>query len=148
MVEVGVDEDHLHAQFLEPVAARSALEGGVDTSARALRVGRPEDDHLGVLQPVFQQIVLLGNAQPVGEAPHVHPRPVPALPAVGVVLPIGEAHQVHEAVVGAGAVAHDAPEMVRARGGEDRRRTLLALEPDYLVGDYVQGLVPADGFVA
>ncbi len=148
VVEVGVDEHHLHAQFLEPVAARGALEGGVDASARALRVGRPEDDHLRVLERVFQQIVLLGDAQAVAEAPHVHAGPVPAFPAVGVVLSVGEAHQVHEAVVGAGAVTHDTPEMVRPRGSEDGRRPLLALQPDYLLGDDVQGLVPADGLVA
>ncbi len=148
VVEVGVDEDHLHAQLLEPVAASRALEGGVDASAGALRVGRPEDEHLGVLQRVLEEVVLLGDAEAVAEAPHVHAAPVPAFPAVGVVLPVGEAHQVHEAVVGAGAVPVDPPQVVRARRREHRRRPPLPLEADHLAGDDVQGLVPADGLVA
>jgi hypothetical protein len=83
----------------------------------------------------------------MAEAPHMHPTPVPAFPAVGVVLPIGEAHQVHETVVGAGAIAQDAPEVMRTRGGEDRCRSQLSLEPNYLVGNDAQSLVPADGLV-
>ena len=40
-----VDEDHLDAEFLQPVAADGGLVRGVDAGV-GLRVGRPEDDHL------------------------------------------------------------------------------------------------------
>ena len=109
VVEVRVDEDHLYAQSLEPVAAGRAFEGSVDAAARAFRVGRPEDDHFGILQSVFQQVVLLGDAEAMAEAPHVHAAPVPAFPTVRVVFAIGKTDQVHEAVIGAGAVAQNAP---------------------------------------
>ena len=148
VIEVGVDEDHLHAQFLQPEAARGALEGGVDASAGALRIGRPEDDHLGVLKPVFQQVVLIDDAEAVAVAPHVHATPVPALPAIRVVFRVGVAHQVHEAEIGTVAIAQVPPEVMRTGAREDGRRPLLALEADDLGGYGVQRFVPADGFVA
>ncbi len=146
VVVVGVDEHHLDAEFLEPEAARGALEGAVHSSGR-LGVGRPEDHHLGVLERVLEEVVLLRDAEAVAEAPHVGAAPLPALPAVRVVLGIGEADEVHEAVVGAEAVAHVAPEMVGAGGRHHRRRPVLALDAQHLGGDHVERLVPADGFV-
>ena len=148
VVEVGIDEDHLDAELLHPEAPDGALEGRVDAAAGGLGVGRPEDDHLGVLERVFEQVVLLGDAEAVAVAPHGHGAPVPALPAVRVVLAVGEAHEVHEAVVGAVAVADVAPQVVRALGGHDRAGADLAVTALDLVGDDVEGFVPADGLVA
>ena len=84
-VVVGIDEHHLDAELLHPVAPRRALEGGVDAAAGGLGVGRPEDDHLGVLERVLEEVVLLGDAEAMAVAPHRHGAPVPPLPAVGVV---------------------------------------------------------------
>ncbi len=84
----------------------------------------------------------------MAEAPHVGAAPLPALPAVRVVLAVGVTDQVHEAVVGAEAVADVAPQVVRAGGREHARRTDLALDAHDLGGHDVEGLVPADGLVA
>ena len=113
-----------------------------------LRVGRPEHDHLGVLQRVLEQVVLLGVAEAPAEAPHVHAAPVPAFPAVRVMVGVGEAHHVHEAEVGAVAIAHVAPHVVGAGAGEDRRGAGLALHAVDLADHDVGGLVPGDGLVA
>ena len=121
--------------------------GAVD-AAGGLGVGRPEHHHLAVLEGVLEEVVLLGDAQAVGEAPHVVAAPLPAFPAVGVVLDVGHAPQVDEAVVGAEAVADVAPQVVRRGGGHDGGRPVLALEADHLLGHDVEGLVPADGLVA
>ena len=142
MVEVGVDEDHLHAQFLEPEPARRTFEGGVAAGGR-LRVGRPVDHHLGVLERILQQVVLLRYPQAVAEAPHVHGAPVPAFPAVGVVLAVGHPHEVHETVVRAEAVPDVAPHVVRAGGGEHPRGPQFPLTALDLRGHQIEGLVPA-----
>ena len=142
-----VDEDHLDAEVLHPEAARRGLVRGVDAGV-GLRVGRPEDDHLGVLQRVLEQVVLLGVAEAPAEAPHVHAAPVPAFPAVRVMVGVGEAHHVHEAEVGAVAVAHVAPHVVGAGAGEDRRGAGLALHAVDLADHDVGGLVPGDRLVA
>ncbi len=94
VVVVRVDEDHLDAQLFEPEPADRALESGVDPTPRALGVGRPEDDHLRVLERVLQQVVLLGDAQAVAESPHVHATPVPPFPAIRVVSGLDHPHQV------------------------------------------------------
>ena len=135
-------------ELLQPLPPGRALEGRVYAAAGRFRIGRPKHDHLGVLERVFQQVVLFGQAQPVAESPHVGGAPVPAFPAVGVVLAVGEAHQVHETEVGAVAVADVAPRVVRAGGGEDGGRSELALHPDDLVGHDVERLVPADRLVS
>ncbi len=147
VVEVGVDEDHLHAQVLEPLAPRCALVRTVHAPG-GLRVGRPEHHQLRVLESVLEQVVLFGDAQARTEAPHVVATPLPAFPAVGVVLDVGHAPQVDEAVVGAEAVTDVAPHVVRGGRGHDGRRTHLSLEADHLLADDVQGFVPAYGFVA
>ena len=148
VVEVRVDEHHLDPELLHPEAPDGALEGGVDAAAGGLGVGRPEDHHLGVLEGIFEQIVLLRNPKAMAVAPHRHSAPVPALPAVGIVGGVSESHEVQEAVVGAVSVADVAPEVVGAFGGEDRTRAVLVPAARDLVGDDVERLVPGDRFVA
>ena len=148
VVVEGIDSDHFHPEILEPLPPGRALERGVDAAAGGLGVGRPEHDHLAVLERVLQQVVLLGQAQAVALAPHVRGAPVPALPAIGVVLAVGEAHQVHEAEVGAVPVADVAPHVVRTRRAEDGAGTVLALDPLDLGGHDVERFVPGDGLVA
>ncbi len=137
----------LTPEFLEPATADVAFVASVDPGATGLGVGRPVDDQVGVLERVLQQAVLLGDAQAVAEAPHVHGAPVPAFPAVRVVLGIGVADEVQEAEEGAVAVAHVAPHVVRPGRGHDPRRTDLPVDADDLLGHQVEGLVPADGLV-
>ena len=111
-------------------------------------VGRPEDDHLGVLECVFEQVVLLGHAHAVAVAPHGNGAPVPALRAVGVWERLHEPHEVQKAVVGAVAIADVAPQVVRARRRQDRARALFVPAAGDLVGDDVERLVPRDRLVA
>ncbi len=148
VIEVGVDEHHLEAELFHPVAAAGALEGGVDAAAGRLGVGRPEDDHLAVLERVLEQVPLLGDAEAVAVAPHRYGTPVPSLPAVGVVGALGETHEVEEAVVGAVPVADVAPEVMRALGGHDGAGADLTMAALDLVGDDVERSLPADGLVA
>ncbi len=148
VVVEGIDSDHSHPEILEPLPPGRALERGVDAAAGGLGVGRPEHDHLAVLERVLQQVVLLGQAQAVALAPHVRGAPVPALPGVGVVLAVGEAHQVHEAEVGAVPVADVAPHVVRTRGAEDGAGPVLPFDPFDLGRDDVERVVPGDGLVA
>ncbi len=148
VVEVGIDEHHLDAELFHPEAAGRTLERRVDAAPARLRVRGPEDDHVGVFQSILQQIVLLGDAEAVTITPHVRAAPVPAFPAIGVVLPIREADQVHEAEIRAVAIAHVAPQMVGPRSGEDRRGADLPFHADHLVADDVQGFVPRDGLVS
>jgi hypothetical protein len=58
VVEIGVYENQLDAEFLEPEPAGGALEAREDAVGRLGNL-RPEDEHLGVLECVFQKIVLL-----------------------------------------------------------------------------------------
>ncbi len=148
VVEVGVDDDHLDPELLEPAPADVAFVAAVHTGAARLRVGRPVDDEVGVLERVLQQAVLLGDAQAVAEAPHVHGAPVPTFPAVGVVLGVGVADEVEEAQQRAVPVAHVAPHVVRAGSGHHAGRADLPVDADDLVGHHVERLVPADGLVA
>ena len=148
VVEARVDKHHLDAELFHPEAPRRALEGGVDATAGNLGVGRPEDHHLGVLEGVFEQVVLLGDAQAVAVAPHVHAAPVPALPAIRVVLAVRVADQVHEPEVRAVPVAHVAPQVMGTGRGQYGRRADFAVQTDDLVADDVERLVPADRLVS
>ncbi len=81
-------------------------------------------------------------------APHMHSAPEPALPAVRVVLRVGESQQVDEAEVGAESVSDVTPHVMRACRGQHAGWAHLTLHFDDLVGDEVQSLVPADGHIA
>ena len=148
VVVVGVNVDHLDAQvLLHPLTPDGGLVSGVDTAV-GLRVGGPHDDHLGVLQAVLQQVILLGVAQTPGEAPHVHAAPVPALPGVGVVVGVREAHQVHEAEVGGVTVAEVTPHVVGRGGRQDGGGAVLGADTVDLLHQDVVHLVPGNALVA
>jgi hypothetical protein len=104
------------------------------------------DDHLGVLQGVLQQVVLLGHAEPPVEAVGVGRPPVPALPAVGVVQHRGEFQHVHEAGERAHLVAHDAPVVVGRGHAADGRAAVGLFDPRIRRRRY-PGLVPGDPLV-
>ncbi len=99
VVVVGIDVDDLDARALEPLAAHRALERAVGARGR-FRVGRPEHDHLAVLQAVLDRAVVLALADAQAVAPVMRRAPVPAFPAVGVVVHLGVADRIHEAEVG------------------------------------------------
>ena len=78
----------------------------------------------------------------------VHGAPVPALPAVGVVVHARHADRVGEAEQRGEVVADVAPGVVRAVAHRDRARAVVALLPLDLVGDDVERLVPRDAHIA
>jgi hypothetical protein len=147
VIEERVDEHHLDAQFLQPLTAHGGLVGRVD-AAVGLGVRRPEDDHLRVLQAILEQVVLLGVAQAPAETPHVHATPVPAFPAVRVVVCVGDPHHVHEAEVRAVPVAHVAPHVVRTGRSQDGGWPCLVLDAIDLGDQHVDGLIPGDPLVS
>ncbi len=147
VVVVGIDKDHLHAQFFEPLAADGRFVRGVD-AAVGLRIGRPEHDHLGVFQAVFEQVVLLRIAQPPTEAPHVHAAPMPAFPAIRVVVGVSEACEVHEAEIGRVPVAYVAPHVMGTWRGQNRGRAVFTLDAVDLADDDICRFIPGDAFVS
>lgn len=78
----------------------------------------------------------------------VHGAPVPAFPTVRIRGDPREADQVGEARQRAEVVAHVAPLMVRRHREGDGTGAVNALLPVDLLGDDVQGLVPADAHVS
>ena len=111
MVHKRIDKDHLDAEFLQPEAPGCGFEGGIDAMG-CLRIRGPEDNHLGILERIFEQVVLLRDAKPPGETPLMHATPVPAFPAVRVVVRVGVADQIHKTEIGAVAIADIAPQMM------------------------------------
>ena len=83
MIEVGRQGDDLDAGALEPFRH---LEGDRSGHAQAgrLRIVAGEDDHLGVLEDVVPDRVLIGLAERGVEAPDVLGAPVIAFPAVRI----------------------------------------------------------------
>ena len=145
-IKVRINVDELDAEFLGPHAPLRALEArGV--AVGDLRVARPEDDHLGFLQAVLDEAVEAGHADAHRIAVVVRRAPVPAFPAVRVVVHAREAEQIAEAQRARGNSRHcptgDANHADRDRSGPMD----LALALD-LVGDDVERLIPADADVA
>src|SRR5262245_23308832 len=77
----------------------------------------------------------------------VHRAPVPAFPAVGIVVDLGVADRVAEAEQRGQVVADIAPGMVRAVRHRHHARAIGALEPLDLAADEVERLVPGDADV-
>src|SRR5207344_20629 len=85
VVVVRVDVDELDAGFLEPLPPDRALERAIRAAVR-LRVARPEHDHLGFLETVLDGAVRLTLSDAPRAAPVVRCAPIPAFPAVRVVV--------------------------------------------------------------
>ena len=142
-----IDVDDLDIEVLEPLAADGALEGAVGPG-RAFRVGGPEDHHLGFLHQILDGAVGLALADPQALAPMVDGTPVPAFPAVRVVVDPGHADGVDEPEGGRQVVADIAPGMVGAVAHGDGAGAVLALLALDLVRHDVEGLVPGNFLVA
>ena len=145
-VVVRVDDHELDAQLLHPEPPDEVLLAAVHVGG-AVGVDRPEDDLLGVLERVLQQLRLLAVAQAPPVAPGVRGAPVPALPAVGVVEALAVAEDVEEAAQRAELVVQEAPVVVGRGHGGDGRRTVGLADAGDLAGDEVERLVPGDALV-
>ena len=81
-------------------------------------------------------------------APVMHRAPVPAFPAVGVVMDLGVADRVAKAEQGGKIIADVAPGVMRAVRHRHHARTVGALEPLDLACDKVERLLPGDAHIA
>ena len=100
------------------------------------------------LQAVLDRAVGLRLADAQRIAPVVHRAPVPAFPAVGIVMDLRVADRVAEAEQRREVVADVAPGMVRAVRHRHHAGPIGALESLDLAGDEVERLLPGDAHVA
>src|SRR5208282_3724677 len=148
-VVVWIDVDDLDAELrvLEPLPAYRALLGAVRT-ARALRVRGPEHDHLAALEAVLDGAVGLALADAQRVAPVMGRAPVPAFPGIGVVMDLGMADGVAEAIERRQVVADIAPGVMRAMRYRHHARPISAFQLLDLVRDEIERLIPRDSYVA
>ena len=142
-----MDDLDAELRVLQPLPAHGAFLRAVG-AAGALRIGGPEHDHVAVLQAVLDGAVGLRLADAQRVAPVVHRAPVPAFPAVGIVVHLRVADRVGEAEQRGEVVADIAPGVMRAVRHRDRAGAVVALQPLDLAGDEVERLVPGDAHVA
>ena len=146
-IEIGIDVDELDPELLQPLPADGAFLRAVGAAGR-VRIGRPEHHHLAVLQQVLDRAVSLALADAQRVAPVMRRAPVPALPAVGIVVHGRVADRVAEAEQAAQVIADMAPGMVRSVRDGHRARTVVVLHALDLVCDGVERLVPTDADIA
>ena len=132
---------------LEPLPAHRTFLRAVGP-AGGVGVGRPEHDHVAVLQAVLDRAVGLRLADAQRVAPVVRRTPVPALPAIRVVMDGGVSDRVAEAVERGEVVADVAPGVMRAVADGHGTRPMLALDALDLGGGDIERLVPRDALVA
>jgi hypothetical protein len=125
---MGIDEDLLDPGLLEPDAPDRRFLPGIQ-AARRVGIRAPVDDELRMFQSVFEQVVLLGHAEPPEKPVGVRRAPVPPLPAVGVVIDQGEAQQMHEPEIDAEMIAQIAPVVMRRARPGDRGLAVSLLDP-------------------
>ena len=143
VVEVGAHVDLLDAELAPPVA-QAAGQLTLPAPGRGLLVAAPEEQQLGVLGDVPEQVALLALADGLA-APEVLAAPPPAFPAVRLAHLQREAAPLAEQLA-AGAVAglHDLVLAVLVALVEQGGRAVLLLDAVHLAGDDVERLVPGD----
>ena len=146
VVVVGIDVDELDPGLVEPLPPDRALERAVGAAVR-FGIARPEDDHFGVLEAILHRPVGLRLPHAHRPAPVVRRAPVPAFPAIGVVVHLGHADGVLELAQRAQVVADVPPGVVRRVTAGDRARAVNRLLPLDLVRDDVERFVPAYALV-
>ena len=146
VVEVGAHVDLLDADLTPPVA-QAARELTLPAPRGGLLVAAPEEQELGVLGDVPEEVALLALADGLA-APEVLVAPPPAFPAVGLADLEGEAAPLAEELA-AGAVAglDDLVLAVLVALVEQGGRAVLLLDAGHLADDDVERLVPGDALV-
>ena len=141
--------DHLDAEILvlEPLAAHGAFLRAVGPG-RGFRIGRPEHDHVAILQTIYDGAIGFRLAHAQAMAPVMDRAPVPAFPAIRVVVDLGMADRVLEAVQRAQVIADIAPGMVRPMADRHHAGTVFPLGALDLAGDNADGLVPGNPLIA
>ena len=147
VVVVGVDVDNLDIGLFQPIPPDRPLEGAIRTAGR-FRVGRPENNHLGFLEAVFDAAIGFALADAERLSPMVHGAPIPAFPTVRIMMNARHADRIDEAVIGRQVVADIAPGVVRTVTVGDGAGPMHRLGAFDLARHNVEGFVPADLFVA
>jgi hypothetical protein len=77
----------------------------------------------------------------------MHTPPVPALPAIRIVIRIGKANQIQKSEQSAVTVTHMAPEVVRARCRHYCSWTILTFNALDLIGNDIRCFFPTDALI-
>ena len=147
VVAPGIDEDHLHAQFLTPPAPTAAVLAVVTTGG-GVGVDGPHDQQVGVLQSLFQHVEVVGDAQLPVVAPSVGSTPVPAFPGVGVIAQLRVAQHVPETAEGTHLVLQQTEVGVRTGGAGDGSLAVGGVDALDLALQQIESLVPGDALIA
>ena len=144
VVEVGAHVHLLNADLGKPEAV---LAGNLTLPAprRRLHVAAPEQQHVGVLGNVEQQISHIELAERI-LSPHVLGTPVPAFPRVGLTRLIGPivAEQIHKTRIAAMGSMDNLRLSVTVALHEDRRQPVgVDYAPDF-ARDEIGRLIPGD----
>ena len=138
-----VDVYDLDAELLQPLPTHRAFLGAIGTAV-GFRIGRPEHDHLAVLQQILDGAVSFTLADAHRVAPVMRGAPVPAFPAVRIMMDGCVTDGIAEAVQSAEVIADMAPGMMRAVRDSHGARTMIVLHAFDLAGDHVERLRPRD----
>src|SRR5579863_1154260 len=103
------------------MAALGPLGTGVHTASR-LRIARPEDNLLSVLQAILDRAIKAWDAQPHVVAIVMHRSPIPAFPADGARVDPRVANEIAETLHRAQVIVDVSPLMMRRRSNGDRAR--------------------------
>ena len=146
VVRVDVNDFDAELGVLQPLPAHRAFLRAVG-AAGALGVRSPEHDHVAVLQAVLDRAVGLRLTDAKRVAPVVDRAPVPAFPAVGIVVDLRIADRIAETEQRGEIIADIAPGMVRAVRDRHHAGSVRRLESLDLAGDEVERLLPGDAHI-
>ena len=142
-VVMRIDVHDLDAELLQPLPTHRAFLRAIGTTV-GFRIGRPEHHHLAVLQQILDGAVSFTLADAHRVAPVVRGAPVPAFPAVRIMMDGRVTDGIAEAVQSAEVIADMAPGMMRAVRDGHGARAMIVLHAFDLAGDQVERLRPRD----
>src|SRR6266571_655140 len=147
-VVVWIDVHDLYAELrvLQPLPANGPFLRAI-RAARALGISGPEHDHVAVLQAVLDCAVGLRLADAKRVSPMVHIAPVPAFPAVGIMMDLRVTDSVAEAEQRGEVVTDIAPGVVRTVRYRHHAGTVGTLEPFDFAGDEIERFLPRDAHI-
>ncbi len=134
-------------RVLEPLPPDGAFLCTVGP-AGGLGVSRPEHDQIAILQAVFNGAIGFGLTDPQAVAPVMDGAPIPAFPAIRVMMQMGHADRITEPVERAEVITDIAPGVMRAMRVGYRARAMDALLALNFGRDDINRLIPGNPFIA
>ena len=138
----GVDKYRLNTLVFQPLAPDDRLLPGIDSPGRVRVVG-PENNHLGMLKGILQQVILFRHTYPPEKTIGMSGSPVPALPAIRIVKNWRIVNHLHEASKRPHLVPDNSPVVVRRGHPGNRRGSMFLPDPFNFTGDDINSFVPA-----